>query len=194
MSTGARRPAAAARGLADQLLAQLAPYTTRIEVAGSLRRGAAEVGDIEICAIPTVDRQPAGLFGDEWSEVNLLDAECGRLREAGVLAPRLDVNGLPRWGAKHKAALFEGMAVDLFSIVPGSDAQWGVIFLIRTGPAAWSKQLVTPRRQGGWMPEYLVCRDGALRYRETGEVLPTPEETDVFAALKRAYIPPERRG
>src|SRR5215471_6986088 len=53
MSEKRHWPAALARKVAEQLVAELAPRCERIEIAGSLRRGKAEVGDIEILYVPT---------------------------------------------------------------------------------------------------------------------------------------------
>ncbi len=47
-----KMPLAQAKEIAAGIVAQLAPYCERIEVAGSIRRGKAEVHDIDIVAIP----------------------------------------------------------------------------------------------------------------------------------------------
>lgn len=40
--------------LAETLVEAVTPYTTRVMIAGSIRRGKSEVKDIEICAIPKI--------------------------------------------------------------------------------------------------------------------------------------------
>jgi DNA polymerase/3'-5' exonuclease PolX len=183
-------PLETARVLADELRALLAPACERIEVAGSIRRSKPTVGDIEPVAVPRVERRQADLFGDQVEETNLLTARCAELLAAGVLVPRPDKNGVGRWGPRYKAATYAGLAVDLFSVLP--PAQWGLIYAIRTGPAAFSHQLVTPRRLGGWLPDGLHVRDGAILEAD-GTLVPTPEEEYVFAVLGRAYLAPAAR-
>ena len=64
-----------------QLLEWLAPYCQRAEIAGSVRRGKAEVKDLEIVAIPVVEmRQELGLFGPvgQSVEVSLLEEALAR--------------------------------------------------------------------------------------------------------------------
>jgi hypothetical protein len=53
----------AALAIAERLKADLAPYCTRIEIAGSVRRQRPQVKDVEICAIPL--QEPSDLFGAE---------------------------------------------------------------------------------------------------------------------------------
>lgn len=42
----------AALKIAEGLVCEFGPYCERVEIAGSIRRGKAEVGDIEIVAVP----------------------------------------------------------------------------------------------------------------------------------------------
>lgn len=43
-----KQPLAVAAAIAAALVAELTPYCERIEVAGSVRRGKAQVGDLEV--------------------------------------------------------------------------------------------------------------------------------------------------
>jgi len=81
------------------------------------------------------------------------------------------------------------LAVDLFSVLP--PAQWGVIMMIRTGPAEFSRRLVTPRGSGGLLPDGLRVRDGAIWDGE--HAIATPEEDDVWRVLGLAPVAPEDR-
>jgi DNA polymerase (family 10) len=189
-TTATRLPQAEARRLADELIALLRGSCERLEVAGSLRRGAATIGDLELVAVPLLVRA-VDLFGEpegDWRD--LLSERVDELGEEGVLGLRLDRNGRPRYGARYKALLYEGVAVDLFAVL--APAQWGVIFLIRTGPADFGHRLITPRRQGGWLPDYLRVKDGAL-WHEDGSMVETATEEAVFEAIGRPWIPPEAR-
>ena len=57
-----QRPLPDAERIAAAIVADLAPFCARIQVAGSVRRHKAVVGDIEIVAIPRY--APTGFFGD----------------------------------------------------------------------------------------------------------------------------------
>jgi DNA polymerase/3'-5' exonuclease PolX len=185
-----RRPLAEMEAVAEQLVAQLEPVCRRIVVAGSIRRRVADPGDIELVCAPRL-HTTADLFGMPGQELNLLDDFVTALLDQGVLEHRLDKHGRPSCGSRYKRLCYQGVALDLFAVI--EPAQWGVLLAIRTGPATFSKTLVTPRRQGGWCPDWLQCKDGALVRRDSGEIVPTPEEEDCFRALGLTYVPPEQR-
>jgi len=98
---------------------------------------------------------------------------------------RLLKNG-PRY---KQIALPEGINLDLFLVLP--PAQFGVIMAIRTGPAEFSKWLVTARKDGGALPSNCQVRDGAV-WRD-GASVPMPEETDLFNFLGLAWSEPGQR-
>lgn len=51
-------PRTQALAVAEELVAALRPACERLEIAGSLRRGKAEVGDVEILFVPRVEERP----------------------------------------------------------------------------------------------------------------------------------------
>jgi DNA polymerase/3'-5' exonuclease PolX len=55
-------PRAEALKVAEQIRDILAPHTSRIEIAGSIRRKRPEVGDVELLYVPKVSTAPADLF------------------------------------------------------------------------------------------------------------------------------------
>ena len=189
MSEKVRIPLAEAERLATELVELLSPVCERIEVAGSSRRRKATVGDVEIVCIPMVEAE-TDMFGlESGGSRNLFDERCEELVMSGQLDKRRDIHGRPHWGARSKAALYRGFACDLFAVLP--PAQFGTIFLIRTGSSEFSHRLVTQRRQGGCMPEWMQQRDGLLW--SNGSPVPTPEEGDVFAALGLSWVEPAER-
>jgi DNA polymerase/3'-5' exonuclease PolX len=191
MSTATRIPLAHATRLAEPLYTDLAPYCERLEVAGSIRRQAPTVGDVELVAMPKLAAQ-LDLFGEASGECDdLLAARLAWLLEHGELTPRYTEAGQARLGPRYQALVYQDAGVDLFICRP--PAQFGVILTIRTGPAAFSKALVTPKREGGYLPDHLRVQGGALRYRTSGEILPTGEERDLFAAIGLPWQPPEVR-
>lgn len=150
----------------------------RVEIAGSLRRMAREVGDIEIVAEPSWYEED--LFGDLTGNHSLDLFDWSALGE-------LKLNG----HKQKKIFLPNGLAVDVFIVTP--PAQWGVQFLLRTSPADFSHKMVTSKSYGGYKPHYLEMRGGAF-YNSFGVTQKTPEEQDVFNLFGMAYIEPQKRG
>lgn len=167
-----------AKELAEKWLRLLEWSCDRIEIAGSVRRGKLEVHDIEICAVPKM-LTSVDLFGNTGKDFSALDEAVERL-DCQVL----------KGGHKYKQlTLPEGINLDLFIITP--PAEWGVLFLIRTGPEDFSHRIVTPKRHGGAMPSDCVVKDGAVW--RGGEKLHMPEEMDFFDFLGMQWIEPEER-
>lgn len=197
-----RVPLAHAEELAHEVVGLLSASCERIAIAGSIRRRRPDVGDIEIVCVPRIETQTrvVDLFGtEETEELDLLNARCVGLLPDGTLDNRLDKNGRVAFGAKYKRLLYQGFPLDVFSTTPD---QWGVIFLLRTGPAEFNQQLVLKRSQGGWLTRGYFFKDGRLwklpapydaELAEFARPVPTFEEEDVFAALGYAYVPPEER-
>lgn len=199
---GPRVPLAAAQRVADELVELLGDACDRLVVAGSVRRGRPEVGDVELVCVPrTAERlERVDLFGSRTVRVDLLTDRCRELVAAGVLAHRPDKNGRPSFGERAKRLVYRGVALDVFSVV--APAQWGVVLLLRTGPAEFGRQLVRRQSDGGWLPRGFFFRHGQLwrlpapfdaRLVGRAVVVPTPAEGDVFAALGYRWVAPEHR-
>lgn len=164
-----------AQNLAQELVDRLRFFCDRIEIAGSVRRQKPEVGDIEIIAIPHPEHDFFGeltgdhaLNGVDWSAFGIL------------------VKG----GNKYKQiALTEGINLDLFICTP--PAQFGVLSIIRTGPAEYSQRFVTRKQQGGMLPSNMKVKDGAIWLG--GEMIHTPEEADVYKLIGAEYVEPQNR-
>lgn len=193
--------------IARAFVAEIEAYTDQLIVAGSLRRKLAWVGDIEVVAVPKVEIEQVetvGLFGSEFErlDVDRLDERMTAMLEAGTVTKRLDAAGAPRWGKKLKYLTYVGAPVDLFAPEAG---QFGWHLVLRTGPAAFSRQLVVPktnehgRRQKtkdnrfGLMPPHLIAEGGWLRYRMSREAIPTPDEKSVFELFSLPYQEPWER-
>lgn len=202
------RPEAIA--IAKAFVAEIEPYCDQLVVAGSLRRRLARIGDVEVVAVPKVEPTETtipDLFGGQvhHGEVDLLDATMTMLLDKGRVQKRLDANGSPRWGPTLKYLTYRGAPVDLFT--PCAE-RFGWILMLRTGPAAFSRQLVVPRgkipgeaktntrtKDGRWglLPVHIVPRDGWLTYRTSGERIPTPDEKSVFDLFGLPYQEPWSR-
>lgn len=167
-----------ALAIAGHMVDFLQPRCQRIEIAGSLRREKPVVGDIEIVAIPRpaldMFAQPIPMERDH--ALNYVDWG--------------EVGDLGKNGNKFKQVqLHDGISLDLFIVTP--PAQWGVIFLIRTGPAEYGHRIVTPRQQGGSLPSNMLFEGGAIWCN--GHKYETPEETDVYHLIGLPWVHPRER-
>ncbi len=180
---------AEARKLAFEFVAQVNADCARCEIAGSVRRRKPEgIKDIEIVAIGKREDRPFyNLFRELAGVIEEVDLLTGRLLELRDWEPD---PVLRRWGSRYKRLrhVATGTPLDLFI----TDAtRWGAIFAIRTGPAEFSRELVTRARRLGMQVDggqlWRVHRDG------TRSVVPTPEEADFFAALRVPYLEPWAR-
>lgn len=178
MSAGPRIPIREAGVVADSVLERLGPACVRLEIAGSIRRRRPSVGDIELVAISKTRRD---LFGDESDEVELLTLLDRSARSWGWVPVQR--------GSKSRRYDLGITTLDLFLSTPET---WGVEFAIRTGPAAWSKALVTPRASGGRLDPGLRIAGGWRVMTDEGERVDVAEEQD-FLALAGGWIEPQHR-
>jgi DNA polymerase/3'-5' exonuclease PolX len=165
--------------IANQWLFNLRDGCERIEIAGSVRRRKAEVHDVELVAVPKMERLK-DLFGNPDGERNLLEQAVENI------GPVMKKNG-PRY--KCIVEPYDGAQIDLFVVLP--PAQWGVIFAIRTGPALFSKRLVTSKRYSGYLPSQFVIKDGAVW--EGSRMYETPTEESFFELIGLPWKRPEER-
>jgi DNA polymerase/3'-5' exonuclease PolX len=168
---------------ANGIIADLTCHCDKIEIAGSLRRGKPEVGDIEIVCLPRSE-DCGDLFGTPALDIfySFLDSY--------FVGKNIAKNGL-----KYKRIdLTDTISLDLFIVTP--PAQWGVIFAIRTGPAEFSRKLVSPiSNRGtpdwGFLPAgHTIDRGQLLKH---GKLIPTETEKDFFRAINIEWIDPRER-
>jgi DNA polymerase/3'-5' exonuclease PolX len=183
-----------AQKVAERLAALMSPFCARVEIAGSVRRCCPEVKDVELVAVPRWDERPGSmpsLFAAEAERVNLLhewataEAVGAGVRWIKPGTPEV-VDWAPKPEGKYWRALVEdSIKLDLFL---ASAENYGLILAIRTGCAEFSQALMTYAKH---RTPYHV-EGGYLRDRED-KVLETPEERDVFRALKVDYVEPRER-
>lgn len=189
MSSGAKMPAAKVRPIAERVVDRLmeANAVARIAIAGSLRRREEQVSDIEIVCAPLADRD---LLGRPTGDCLLARAVLDATRE-GWLRWRTETHPTPPkdWRAPRRVwslvVVPYGFPLDLFAVRP--PAEWGAILAIRTGPADFSRRLVTDCQDRG-----LRCTEGRLVDRE-GTTVPTPEESDFLEECGHTWLEPEKR-
>jgi DNA polymerase/3'-5' exonuclease PolX len=186
-------PRAVAMQVARQIttLAERICLPGRLMVAGSLRRGCAEVGDLEIVYISQTDRRKVltgDLFAPErWEEYALMDACLDTLLRQGVIAKRLNAKGSTMWGPSNKFAVHcaTGLPVDFFTT---EDDGWWSYVVCRTGPGALNIALASAfQRQGRrWQPyRGVTAADGQLIRFE--------DEEAVFTAAGWPWLEPHER-
>jgi DNA polymerase/3'-5' exonuclease PolX len=190
-STETRIPLDEARQIAEILGSAVLPSCFRVEIAGSIRRQRADIGDIDLVCQPIL-KPELDMFDEPTGQTrNLLTERLDWMVERGHLMKRLNKLGHPSWGNDLKRAVFRGLSVDIQSVEDRDT--WGAWLVIRTGPADFNKALVTPRSKGGVLPSGFEFRDGFKLFRFGGQV-PTPTELDLFRELGFEYQPPKDRG
>lgn len=171
-----------ARKRAAALLDLMRPDILRGEIAGSIRRQKADCRDIELVVIPRWEEEadPASLFGEP-VRVNRLHEWATQTGSVQWIKP--GTSEIEPWppkpeGKYWRGLLSDGTKLDLFIATPEN---FGLILLIRTGSAEFSKAVVTHALRLG-----KPCNGGTLG-------VPTPEEPDVFRVLGLQWVPPEAR-
>lgn len=154
-----------AQPVAEQIVGALRahPAAERVEVAGSLRRLADAVKDIDIIATASDPAAMAATLG----ELALVES----VESAGEAGARVNTHS--------------GMKVDLRVVAPD---QFGNVLQHLTGSKAHNVALrESAVRRGLHVSEYGILDDA------TGETLRCPTEEEVYERLGLAWIPPELR-
>jgi DNA polymerase/3'-5' exonuclease PolX len=159
---------------AKDLCAALKPVTTRLIVAGSLRRRALEVGDVEILYVPAEG----------------CDAVIADFLAREVLVKRPNVKGHFTWGKLNKLAIHQptNVPVDLFATC---EANWWVSVVFRTGSLEMNLVLTRSALRRG--RSLMAYGPGVRATRYPYTILPATSERDVFDLCGVAYRDPWRR-
>jgi DNA polymerase/3'-5' exonuclease PolX len=180
-----RWPADFARQISDELVEALSPCCERVCVAGSLRRGKAEVGDIEILYVPRNVQilKPGELFPRSGS---LADELLEQWLTKGMIAKRPNKNGVTSWGLYNKLTTHtaSGVSVDLFATT-----SWFVSLVVRTGSAETNTQLAASAARRGL--QLHAC--GVIERTATGEQIIPQSELEVFELCGVSYREPQDR-
>ena len=160
----------------------------RAVVAGSVRRQKPEVKDIEIVIEPNTE----GLFTN--SGVNLLWTQIDYLVSVGTIKRHLYPTHLSdgttelreKWGDKYRGCEYRGATVELFT---ANEINWGAILCIRTGPANFSRKVVTNILEGDRFRQ----KDGNVICVLDGGIIAVPDETCFFRMAGMPYVEPEER-
>lgn len=174
MSIGQRIPWGQAVEIAKGLSDDLAPVCVRSKVAGSVRRRRPTVSDIEFVVEPVMVTDLALQEGPAVEWIRSVAARWGEIVKAG-----------PRMIQVRHVHGVNGLTCELYLV--HRPAQWGSILAIRTGPRELGQLAVTRMRERG-----LRHVDGHVEDRD-GNLVPTPEEEDFFAAAGLRCLAPHLR-
>ena len=152
-----------AERMANEIIKRLAPYCSRIQVAGSIRRKKPSPRDIDIVLIPS----------DPWN----LEHEI-----LGLARP------FKPWvsGEKLKRFNCNGVQVDLYYAEPKT---WATLLLIRTGSKENNIRLCSLAKSKDW---HLAASGDGL-FDENGQRIAGDTEKSIYGALGLPFQPPERR-
>lgn len=169
-----------AQHLATAFCRAIQDVTERVEVAGSIRRCSKYVGDIEIVTIPKFKQDLFGQAGE-----NLLEIRLQAFLDEGRFTDRT------KNGPKYKQFTINGCRVqlDLFITTP---ACWPVIMAVRTGPADFTKQMVTQRHKGGLLQNGYHVSQGRLYHQN--QPVDLRDEKHLFEYVEGGWVPPGDRG
>lgn len=188
MSDKQKWPRALALDVGVQLVSELLPFCNRIEVAGSLRRGKAQVGDVEVLYIPKYEKRRDGLDMFAWVDVDLATEALVGMLASGVIGYRPNINGNFTWGPCNKLAIHmpSGIPIDFFST---DERCWFTALVIRTGGLATNLALTTgAQRLGRKLHAY-----GAGVEMPNGETVRAESERQVFLMCGVDYKEPKDR-
>jgi DNA polymerase/3'-5' exonuclease PolX len=180
--------------IAEKLVELLILGCKRIEIAGSIRRLKPDPSDIEIVAIP--DLLPARpLFGIPYqstqlgmilSSLELGDDENIKLHRC------LGGDKYQKYWVSIDCGRTWCIKLDLFLVTP--PAEWGVLYLIRTGPSEFSHWIVTPQSVGGGMPDGYHLEGGRIQDLASRQfIYPCPDEIDFLHFCGLDWIEPKDR-
>ena len=162
--------------IAAKISDEIAPYCSRLQIAGSIRRQRAEVGDIDIVCLPANPAAKKGLRQRVIRTNPRIIADGSYTLEVELAGKvRLDI-----WMAETMNQR------DFFSAAPHTN--FGSLLLCRTGSIAHNVFLVGVAKHHGlrWNPHWGV-------YDNNGVCLASENEEDIFKALKLDFIKPEDR-
>lgn len=174
-----------AQHLAGEVIDLLRPAFVNLHVGGSIRRGKAQVSDIEIIGIPT--------------STALFQQRTEKLLHDGTIAKHnyqpYQPGASHRWGDHYRGFDYKGMLVEIFTAEPHT---FGYIYWLRTGPGKANTAVMT------WLKRYrspVRMTDGTVwhvayegeDYRKLNP-LRVPDEHTLFDLINVPFVVPEKRG
>lgn len=185
-----RFPHADAMAAANAVVDLLSPHCQRIEVAGSLRRGSPDVGDIEIVCIPARGAVFGSPFGD-----SVRRYLASAVTERAGWRYRLDKRGRHTFGESNCYMRFEhagrSYPVDIF--MAAGPESWGALYFVRTGPQAFIQAACTRANRLGYSLRPYLGLEKVEPSGKEGDIIWLHEERAVFHALGMPWREPSER-
>ncbi len=172
MSSDEKKPLAEARDVALEMVFMLGDVCKDIQVAGSVRRGKAMVGDIEIVALPKHKHD--------------LHSKLETMLHRGTISKAFyGISNTNRWGEKYKGMMYKGFKVEVFS---ADEHNWGYVYWLRTGPA----------ESNAWVMQRLLVGKSPYRPNEgyfwvKDKKVSVPDEKEMFRLLGMPFVEPPSR-
>lgn len=171
-----RRSPAALMPVIMTMLELIGPYVEHAEVAGSVRRNAASVKDVELVILPKDELYDVL---DSWITIERISY---KLYGEGDKARR-------RWGRKARGLVFNGVTFEFYMADPDN---YGYQLWLRTGPKEGNQYLLGHiKRAVNDCP--VEMREGYIWDKATGERLRISTEADFFGLLGLPELPPDKR-
>lgn len=189
-------PLLKARKYAARVVELLKPHCDRIEIAGSIRRGKSEVGDIDIVCIP---KKRMDMLGQPDGNCEGFCSEVGKW-EVSKGDARFD---------KHIRRILpggEGIGLDIFIAVPDT---YGWMLAMRTGSIEFNRRIYIQRlkEKGCYSEDGAIYRkfNGCITQKEVNgymqyfaalekvELVAIKEEKDLFDLIDFNYVDPKDR-
>lgn len=151
---------------------------THFSIAGSVRRNAPQIKDLEIVCVPRFTEISSGtLFDDTYPVNNVAEWVQKEAHSDAVIEKN---------GPKYIKFTYQGFPIDLFMTTP---EEYGRMLAIRTGPSSFSKRMAKR-----WVEKGYHGKDGILIHEISGQ-RPHPFHTEkaFFDWLGWKYINPELR-
>lgn len=158
-----------AKKIADDFLKKTKDLYARVEIAGSLRRNAPVVHDVDFAVIPK------GKDFAKWKETV-------KERVEGIGGSTIV------FGEQISDFVYRGVQVNLF-LCPGPKS-WGVTYMWATGPKGHTIGMTIKARDKG----LLINSRGIWTRDEPPKLVPARTEQEVGKILGWKYKPPETRG
>jgi len=173
MSSDVKVPAEQAKKIAEQVVDALLSICEDIRIAGSVRRGKAMVGDVEIVAYP-------------YHAPELL-ARLDRWVATGEACKAVYSDGSNRWGQKYRGLQIPGFDAHVEIFLADAD-NWGYQYWLRTGPGDANQYVM-----GQCIRFNSAYRAVEGHWQVNGRKLRVPEESDLFHLLGMPFIEPRDR-
>ena len=178
-----------AEGVAEKIMAYLADFCERWQIAGSILRKKLMVSDIEILYIPVLGERPNPGDMFDASKVNFMHDAIAVLLSTGILEMRPKENGQFTNGPLNKLMRHKksGVGVDFFGCT--SETWWNNL-VCRTGgkDSNMAVSMAAIRMGYTWN-----CTGRGFSSLTGGPAVPVDSEEDVFKFVGLPYLPPEKR-